>query len=109
MPRVLLCVTVLGLFAALSRADEKGTTPETLIRLDVSPAAAPEPALRYMLLPELREMSPGNPIFNYLQVLHGAAELPLRQGGVPASRRAAGHAAQGASRAGAGRNTAGRR
>ena len=43
--------------------------PETLIRLTVSPAAAPRPALRYMLLPELHEMQPGNPIPAYLKCL----------------------------------------
>ena len=41
--------------------------PETLIRLSVSPAPAPKPALRYLLLPELKEMNPGNPIQNYLK------------------------------------------
>src|SRR5262245_20299213 len=29
--------------------------------------AAPKPALRYLLLPELGEMNPGNPIQNYLK------------------------------------------
>src|SRR5262245_50519852 len=29
--------------------------------------AAPKPALRYVLLPELKEMNPGNPIQNYLK------------------------------------------
>ncbi len=29
--------------------------------------ATPKPALRYLLLPELREMNPGNPIQNYLK------------------------------------------
>jgi hypothetical protein len=43
--------------------------PETVIRLTVSPAAAPKPALRYLLLPELKEMTPGNPIPNYLRAL----------------------------------------
>jgi hypothetical protein len=38
-----------------------------LIRLNVQPMPAPKPALRYLLLPELREMSPGNPIPNYLK------------------------------------------
>jgi hypothetical protein len=44
-------------------------TSETLIRLNVSPMAAPKPALRYLLLPELKEMTPGNPIPVYLQCL----------------------------------------
>ena len=42
---------------------------ETLIRLTVDPMPAPKPALRYLLLPELKEMSPGNPIPNYLKGL----------------------------------------
>ncbi|HUR53650.1 MAG TPA: hypothetical protein VMZ71_05945, partial [Gemmataceae bacterium] len=42
---------------------------ETLIRLTVSPAAAPKPALRYTLLPELHEMQPGNPIPGYLKAM----------------------------------------
>lgn len=43
--------------------------PETLIRLTVSPAATPRPALRYSLLPELHEMQPGNPIPGYLKAM----------------------------------------
>ncbi|HEV3386920.1 MAG TPA: hypothetical protein VG097_19035, partial [Gemmata sp.] len=43
------------------------TPTETLIRLNVQPKAAPKPALRYLLLPELKEMTPGNPIEGYLQ------------------------------------------
>jgi hypothetical protein len=35
--------------------------------LTVQPAAAPKPALRYLLLPELKEMNPGNPVQNYLK------------------------------------------
>ena len=42
---------------------------ETLIRLTVDPMPAPKPALRYLLLPELKEMTPGNPIPNYLKGL----------------------------------------
>jgi hypothetical protein len=38
-----------------------------LIRLSASPAPAPKPALRYLLLPELKELNPGNPIANYLK------------------------------------------
>jgi hypothetical protein len=41
--------------------------PETLVRLCVAPAEAPEPALRYLLLPELKEMNPGNPIQGYMK------------------------------------------
>jgi hypothetical protein len=38
-----------------------------VIRLNVAPMNAPKPALRYLLLPELKEMTPGNPIPNYLK------------------------------------------
>src|SRR5437588_7068365 len=40
---------------------------ETVIKLSVQPAAAPKPALRYLLLPELREIHPGNSIPGYLK------------------------------------------
>ena len=49
------------------QADETTAATETLIRLSVPPAPAPKPALRYQLLPELREMNPGNPIQNYFK------------------------------------------
>ncbi|HKI20064.1 MAG TPA: hypothetical protein VKA15_19400 [Isosphaeraceae bacterium] len=67
MPRTVLCLAAIAAFALPCRADETVSTPETLIRLSVSPAPAPKPALRYLLLPELREMNPGNPIQNYMK------------------------------------------
>jgi hypothetical protein len=67
MSRVLACLIALGVFGLTGRADEKGTNPETLIRLDVTPAPEPVPALRYQLLPEIAEMNPGNPIMNYFK------------------------------------------
>ena len=69
MPRTLLCSAALALLALPARADQTGTSSETLIRLTVRPAAAPKPALRYLLLPELKELNPGNPIPNYLKCL----------------------------------------
>ncbi len=47
------------------RADDAPT--ETVVRLTVTPQAPPTPALRYQLLPELREMNPGNPVQGYLE------------------------------------------
>jgi len=67
MRRTFLAGAVLAALGVLCRADETAATPETLIRLTVQPAAAPKPALRYQLLPELKEMNPGNPIQNYLK------------------------------------------
>ena len=50
-----------------SRADQTVTATEMVIRLTVQPRAEPKPALRYLLLPDLKEMNPGNPIPNYLK------------------------------------------
>jgi hypothetical protein len=65
MPRVLLWCAALVLLSMPCLAGEPTAKPETLIRLEVRAAPAPEPALRYQLLPELREMNPGNPVYNY--------------------------------------------
>lgn len=67
MSRTLLCCLVLAVFAVPARAQQTAANSEMLIRLTVQPMAAPKPALRYLLLPELEEMTPGNPIPNYLR------------------------------------------
>ena len=67
MPRILFGCAAMALFALPGRADPTTSEPETLIRLSVYPAAAPRPALRYVLLPELKEMNPGNPVQGYLK------------------------------------------
>jgi hypothetical protein len=67
VPRMLLSCTLLALFPLPCRAEQTVTSTETVIRLTVQPMAAPKPALRYLLLPELKEMNPGNPIPNYLK------------------------------------------
>lgn len=43
------------------------TAGETAVRLTVRPAAAPKPALRYQLLPEVRELKSGNAVQWYLR------------------------------------------
>jgi hypothetical protein len=65
--RTLLCCAALAAFALPGRAEQTITSTETVIRLTVQPMPAPKPALRYLLLPELKEMNPGNPIQNYLK------------------------------------------
>jgi hypothetical protein len=65
--RALLCIAALAAFSLLSRADDTVASPETVITLTVQPMAAPTPALRYLLLPELKELNPGNPIQGYLR------------------------------------------
>jgi hypothetical protein len=73
MRRVSFVAAVLGAILAVASgartclAQQTTTPPETLIRLSVSPAAAPKPALRYALLPELAELKPGNPVQGYLK------------------------------------------
>src|SRR4051794_35921703 len=61
MTRVLLATLMLTALPLGARAEE------TVIRLNVRPMPAPKPALRYQLLPPLRELNPGNPIQGYLR------------------------------------------
>jgi hypothetical protein len=67
MRHIFLFCGLLAVFAVSCPADETTTARETLIRLSAPPARAPKPALRYRLLPEIREMNPGNPIQNYFK------------------------------------------
>jgi hypothetical protein len=83
--------------AAFSLAPQiKAADPSsgTVIRLTVSPAAAPKPALRYLLLPELKEMTPGNPIANYLRCLLDQDFSAEQETLGPAALRAADRAAR---------------
>jgi hypothetical protein len=66
---MLLCCVALAAVALPLRAEQTITSTETLIRLSVRPMAEPKPALRYLLLPELKELTPGNPIPNYLKCI----------------------------------------
>jgi hypothetical protein len=66
MSRALPVCAVLLFLPSCCRADQKPAPTETVIRLTVQPAAAPKPALKYQLLPELSDMNPGNPIQGYL-------------------------------------------
>lgn len=69
MSRTLFLCAVLIALPLSARAEQTMTDTETVIRLNVQPMPAPKPALRYLLLPELKEMQPGNPIENYLKCL----------------------------------------
>ena len=68
--------------------------PETLIRMSVDAMPAPRPALRYLLLPELKEMTPGNPIPNYLKALLDQDLASLQEDLPPAALRQADRAAR---------------
>jgi len=63
--RTVLACAALAVFALPCRADQATSDGETVIRLTVDPAAVPRPALRYVLLPRMKEMNPGNPIQGY--------------------------------------------
>jgi hypothetical protein len=65
MPRPLLVCALLAAWPLHVQAQKVVEPTETVIRLTVQPMAAPKPALKYQLLPELREMNPGNPIHEY--------------------------------------------
>jgi hypothetical protein len=67
--RVFLAVFAVVSIGQPAGAQQKGANPELLISLSVAPAKAPQPALQYLLIPELREMNPGNPIQGYLKCL----------------------------------------
>jgi hypothetical protein len=65
---------LLGLIVAFGMCVTSGSTSasdptELVIRMTVDAMPAPKPALRYLLLPELKELHPGNPIPNYLKCL----------------------------------------
>jgi hypothetical protein len=62
MARTLPVCALLILLPCIARADDA----PTIVHLNVTPQSAPKPALRYQLLPQLREMNPGNPIQGYL-------------------------------------------
>ncbi len=61
MTRVLLTAMALAAFPLNSRGEE------AVVHLTVRPMPAPKPALKYQLLPELRELKPGNAAQNYLK------------------------------------------
>ncbi len=56
-------MTAIILGAALAAAP----AGDSAVRLEVSPMAAPRPALKYQLLPEVRELTPGNPVQWYVR------------------------------------------
>src|SRR5262249_48037810 len=67
MARTLTVCALLLSWPLTPGADDPPKPSETVIRLTVTPMAAPKPALRYALLPELSELTPGNPIQGYMK------------------------------------------
>jgi hypothetical protein len=85
VPRTLLCVAAWAVCSLPVDAEQPAPSAETVIRLTVQPMAAPKPALRYLLLPELKELQPGNPIEGYLRCFEEAQSLLLNK--QPCERR----------------------
>src|SRR5260370_22291422 len=65
MSRTLSLCALLAAMPALCQAEDKPS--EALVILKVHPMLAPKPALKYELLPDLKEMNRGNPIQGYLK------------------------------------------
>src|SRR5437588_5248445 len=65
MCRTLSLCALLAVMPTLCQAEDKQS--ETLVVLKVHPMPAPKPALKYQLLPELKETNPGNPIQGYFK------------------------------------------
>ena len=58
---------VLLISAALAILPLQSSAQEIVVQLHVQPMPAPEPALKYQLLPRLDELNPGNAAQNYLK------------------------------------------
>ena len=67
MYRTLVCLAALAALAAPASAEDAKKPKETLVRLSVSAAPSPQPALKYVLLPEFKDLNPGNPVQNYMK------------------------------------------
>lgn len=65
--RVVPVCCLVALFAAAAAAQGPSAPVPGRTELTVSPAAAPTPALRYELLPRLRDRAPGNAAVGYLR------------------------------------------
>jgi hypothetical protein len=55
------------LLVALAAPGADPRAPDPVVHLTVAPAAAPKPALKYQLLPEVRELKSGNPVQWYMR------------------------------------------
>src|SRR5207244_2741314 len=61
MHRIVLATAAFVVFPLVAHAEDAA------VRLTARPAAAPKPAMKYQLLPEVREMNPGNAMQWYMR------------------------------------------
>src|SRR5262249_6834431 len=66
----------------LAAAGVRGQAPNEPIRLTIRPASAPVPALKYLLIPDAQEQTPGNAAMLYYRAFSPEAEGWRRQPGV---------------------------
>src|SRR5579884_589798 len=67
MARMFLVCAFWVVTSAMGFADASAPPTQTVIHFTLQPMAAPKPALKFQLLPQLAEMSPGNPVQGYLK------------------------------------------
>lgn len=72
--RSIVSATVLLLLALAGRSPAQPTTQPEQIDLKLQPAALPEPALKYRLVPPAGERTPGNAVMLYMIAFDRAAE-----------------------------------
>ncbi len=77
MRRGLTCLTFLLTTAATALAQAPSQVEPT--KLTLSPAAAPSPALKYVLLPELGDQTPGNAALEYYRAFSPEWWVTIRQ------------------------------
>jgi hypothetical protein len=67
MVRVLSLCALLAAWPCLGLAQEKPAAVVPPVRLTIHPMAAPSPALKYQLFPEVKEMNPGNAVQGFMK------------------------------------------
>ncbi len=80
MPRLFSICTLFLALPCLAQQPDNPT--ERVIRLQVQPMPAKKPELRYQLLPELRDMNPGNPVQGFMKCFFEQQNLFHRKEGV---------------------------
>lgn len=77
--RFRLVLVLLVLLAAATAAPAQNSPEGESIQLTLSPAAAPSPALKYLLLPELKDQTPGNAALEYYRAFSPEWWTNIRQ------------------------------
>jgi hypothetical protein len=76
---VTLAALVLTAFADGTSSAQPPSPDVPVYKIAVRPAAAPSPALRYRLLPELRDQQPGNALLLYYKAFNPESQFGVRK------------------------------